>query len=250
MSTAEYTLLRYPWRGIWVGMMLFRKNGSAVLLDSGIEDAAEKLILPALAPDTLELVIHTHSHSDHAGCNEFLKQKTSARFAIHRQGAAELKPAPDILLDDGAKLKTESMEFEVIHTPGHSPDSVCILETSTGILFTGDSVQGTGGDAVALPLWQDYECYRESLKKLRNLYLQKKYHTLYTGHCFHASGGVFRGDEIMHFLQESLDFSEKCSQVQGKDFEERYRNLLRLCRSLPSPEWEDFTRYMAGRYLL
>ncbi len=80
------------------------------------------------------LIINTHGHFDHTGCNENLARLTGARIAAHELTNVR----HELPLKDGDSLRVGDLELAVLHTPGHSPDSICILVEDN--LFTGDTV--------------------------------------------------------------------------------------------------------------
>jgi len=88
-------------------------------------------------------IINTHDHFDHTGGNARCASGTSARIAMHESARSRY----DTGLADGNVLRVGSIELKVIHTPGHTPDGICILagkELLTGdTLFVG-KVGGTG----------------------------------------------------------------------------------------------------------
>jgi len=98
------------------------------------------------------LILTTHAHPDHTSGTGQLAAETGAKIAAHRQAGMK----KDIPLDDGASLRVGSLEVRVLHTPGHSRDSVCYLVGKK--LFTGDTLfvgecgrtDMPGGDAGAL----------------------------------------------------------------------------------------------------
>jgi glyoxylase-like metal-dependent hydrolase (beta-lactamase superfamily II) len=114
------------------------------VVDPGPADPAH-LDSVRTAADGIEGVVLTHSHSDHA------------------EGAAELG-APVTLPGGGDDVGP----FHAIATPGHSPDSVCLL--MRGVCFTGDTVLGTGSVFIA-PGEGSLSAYLESLRRLRGLEL-------------------------------------------------------------------------------
>jgi len=107
-------------------------------------------------PRELEYVFLTHSHYDHASAAGFFKG--IAKIAIHEdelnlmkmQSFASVfglrfKPFdPDIVLKGGEKFELGETVLEVIHTPGHSPGSVCFYEPNKKWLFSGDTVFAYG----------------------------------------------------------------------------------------------------------
>ncbi len=249
----------YPWQEIWVGMQLICGREKCVLIDTGIDDAAKSAIVPAMekngiSPDSLALVINTHHHGDHTLCNQAVREYCNARFAIHRDGAdgmySEQQFTADVLLEDGMRIQEDDIGLEIIHTPGHSPDAICVLESSTGSLFSGDSIQGSGIEALGLALLGNIGDYRNSMKKLLALYRQGRFSRIYPGHQFRpADGGILRDGEIETFLQASLDTAEQYMQFAGEmkfsNSEDFFQGLLSKFNQKPSPVWENTARNMA-----
>jgi glyoxylase-like metal-dependent hydrolase (beta-lactamase superfamily II) len=83
----------------------------------------------------VEQVVLTHNHSDHTALlprvREVFHPKVFA-FSPYIDGV-------DCLLRDGDTVKMGDEYFEVIHTPGHSSDSICLYNRSEGVLFVGDT---------------------------------------------------------------------------------------------------------------
>ncbi len=257
----KFIPVRYPWREIWVGIQLIQGSEKCVLIDTGLDDTVKDALLPALKENNIplsaiSLVINTHYHGDHALCNQELRQNTDARFAIHHAGAEALRHEqpfePDLLLEDGMKIKEGDIELEIIHTPGHSQDSICVLETSTGTLFSGDSIQGRGIAELALPLWENTQVYCNSLKKLQKLHQAGRLNQIYPGHQFQPSSGTVPPEELGAFLQASLDAAEEYTAFAGKmkacNEQEFYEELVKTFHLNPSREWESATRIMANYF--
>jgi glyoxylase-like metal-dependent hydrolase (beta-lactamase superfamily II) len=97
---------------------------------------------------SLQWILCTHSHWDHIGGIEELKQATGALLAMH--GSA---PLPlDRPLEDGSSLSLGKLTLQIIHTPGHCEDAICILVEDN--LMTGDmlyvgKIGGTTSEADA-----------------------------------------------------------------------------------------------------
>ncbi len=241
--------IRYQWREIWVGMQVICGFEKCVLIDSGIDDALSQALLPELKRcniplSSLALVINTHTHADHDGCNEELRQCTDADFA-----GADCCSMYDIVLSDGMEMKIDDIELEIIHTPGHSPDSICVIEKSTGTLFSGDSIQGNGIKELGLPLWKNSEQYRASLNKLLDLYNEGRYVRIFFGHEFQPSAGVVSGGNIPNFLQSSITalnrYTEMAEKLKNCEPQEFYNKLLDKFKLTPSSVWESTSRAMA-----
>jgi len=88
-------------------------------------------------------IIETHIQADHfSGCRE-LAAKTGAPISLHEAAQAHF---PFQLLKDGDELELGNVKVRVLHTPGHSPDSICLLliDKTRGpepwLLLTGDTL--------------------------------------------------------------------------------------------------------------
>ncbi len=79
-------------------------------------------------------IINTHHHGDHVAGNEQVKRTLESRIVAH-----ELAPIKkDITVKDGSTLRLGEVGINVIHTPGHTPDGICLLAENK--LFTGDTL--------------------------------------------------------------------------------------------------------------
>lgn len=108
-------------------------SGAAAVIDpSGLVEE----IMKTLHDDGLGLkyIINTHSHPDHTGGNRELAAKTGAKLLRYKTTESD---AADTL-KDGTAIKLNGTEIKVIHTPGHTPDSICLLIDNK--LFTGDAL--------------------------------------------------------------------------------------------------------------
>lgn len=83
----------------------------------------------------VEQVVLTHSHSDHCA----LLPQVRAAFHPRVWAFSPNLEGVDGLLSDGLSLRMGDAVFEVVHTPGHSSDSICLYNQSEGVLFAGDS---------------------------------------------------------------------------------------------------------------
>jgi glyoxylase-like metal-dependent hydrolase (beta-lactamase superfamily II) len=83
----------------------------------------------------LNCIINTHSHSDHTAGNQELRSPSGARIVAHKLSRVNV----DVTVDDGDIINVGSVPVKVIHTPGHTPDSICLLVDNRKLL-TGDTL--------------------------------------------------------------------------------------------------------------
>jgi glyoxylase-like metal-dependent hydrolase (beta-lactamase superfamily II) len=86
----------------------------------------------------IKVILITHGHFDHTGAAKELKGIFKAPVWIHRLDASGLGFPPDGNLFDGQEIEVGPYQIKVIHTPGHSPGSVCFY--APGAVFTGDTL--------------------------------------------------------------------------------------------------------------
>ena len=138
------------------------QNFTYVLEDEETKDAV--IIDPSwdldLVIETLErnalkakYVINTHHHFDHTIGNDALVKHTKSKILQHESSTLK----NDIRLSDGEKIKFGNSELTVIHTPGHSKDSICLV--GDGKIFSGDALFVGNCGRVDLPGGSAKELY-------------------------------------------------------------------------------------------
>jgi hydroxyacylglutathione hydrolase len=126
----------------------------AVIIDPG--DEAERILQKIEALKLIpKYIINTHGHIDHICAIDAVSAVYPVPLAIHPADvpmysdaraakmygypAPPVKRKPDILLQEGDHLTFGTLTLEVLHTPGHSPGSICLLSTPY-CLFSGDTL--------------------------------------------------------------------------------------------------------------
>jgi hydroxyacylglutathione hydrolase len=84
---------------------------------------------------TLKYVVNTHGHSDHTAGNTELLSMFNVQTVAHKLSRIDA----DIKVDDGDTLRVGNVLIKVIYTPGHTPDSICLLVDNKKLL-TGDTL--------------------------------------------------------------------------------------------------------------
>jgi hydroxyacylglutathione hydrolase len=129
---------------------------------------------------TVVSILHTHAHFDHFLASGEMKKATGARLCLHRDDAPlwdlletqcrlfgvpyVLVPAPDYWLQDDEKLIMGGLEGRALHTPGHTPGSMCFYFETAQLLVAGDTL--FRGGIGRTDLWGgDYEAIERSIRE-------------------------------------------------------------------------------------
>ncbi|HEY6013047.1 MAG TPA: MBL fold metallo-hydrolase [Candidatus Limnocylindrales bacterium] len=130
---------------------------------------------------TLKLIVSTHGHWDHIGDNAAVAAHTGARIAVHALdrdrlehpeplfAPFEIAPSvPAVELAEGGFVRFGEIRLRVLHTPGHTEGSVCLLAEDDGELYSGDTLFAAGWGRVDLP-GGDAEAMVDSIGRLAAL---------------------------------------------------------------------------------
>ena len=189
---------------------LIETDQSLVLVDAGIRGEEKRVLkkMQAIGREDLKLIYITHAHLDHYGCAAALRRITGAQIAIHGQdeeamalgetrlGEARgvgrllqtmlplanpiLSPEPtraDILVDDGDDLSSYGLAASILHTPGHTLGSTCLLAEDR-IAFAGDLLTNSNRPRMQRYFAQNWSLLPKSLDLLINQHPE----LIYTGH--------------------------------------------------------------------
>ncbi len=143
-------------------------EGGRILVETGPKGSVDRLIgqLDAMGVNSIDAIIVTHIHLDHAGAAGYLARKYGAKVYVHPRGVKHLAspgklwnasrqvlgevaevygepdPVPEELLvpvGDGQRLSLGGTTIRAVHTPGHASHHMSLLLEGEGVLFTGDS---------------------------------------------------------------------------------------------------------------
>ena len=115
------------------------QTGDSVLIDAPAE--ASK-IAERLKGTNPRYILLTHNHSDHTGALSELRSSLRIPLAAHAADAMILSPPPEIQLNDGDTISFGNVQLEVLHTPGHTPGSLCFKARK--YLLSGDTIFPSG----------------------------------------------------------------------------------------------------------
>jgi len=111
-----------------------KTNDSAVVDAPGDADQ----VLDALKGTNPRYILMTHDHMDHTGALSRLKSELKVPLAAHSLDTGGLGLKPDMLLEDGETIAVGDIRLKVMHTPGHTPGSLCFLTDK--YLISGDTL--------------------------------------------------------------------------------------------------------------
>jgi hydroxyacylglutathione hydrolase len=183
---------------IQVGNM---QNFSYIVVD---EDSNESIIIDP-SWDLIELemlikendlkikyIVNTHHHFDHTIGNEEMAKSTKAPIIQHEN--SELKH--DITVKDGDVIEFGNSKLKVLHTPGHSKDSICLI--GDGKIFSGDTLFVGNCGRIDLPGGSAQELYHSLFDILYSL---DDNLVLYSGHNYgHKETSTLGQEKITNMI--------------------------------------------------
>lgn len=168
------------------------ENGRAAVIDPGLY-APELQTLLREKTAAVETILLTHGHADHISGAAALREATGAPISIHTLdndftdgplcmadecGYPFAPFRADRLLEDGDTVAFGKETMTVLHTPGHTPGSVCFLHGGDRVLFSGDTLFCLTAGRTDFPRGS-HDDLMQSLRRLRDL---DGDYTVYPGH--------------------------------------------------------------------
>jgi len=158
-----------------------------ILIDTGYVTHLDntKSIVAALGidPNDVSLIVNTHCHCDHVGGNSFFQERAGCEVALHPLGKGWMEARddwnpwwsyfgqeavffdPTRVLEDGEKIPIGGKEWEVLYTPGHARDGICLYSAEERILISSDVLWGSDTPPM-VPVIEGEGCLEDALSAL------------------------------------------------------------------------------------
>ncbi len=193
------TVQSFTFNSFMTNCYVCHDGGEAVLIDPSCATSREQQqVVDYIEDNDLQIrhLLLTHGHIDHIfGC-AFFSERYGQRFQMHAADQAFLQqapqqaqafgvqidapPVPDTFLEEGDTVAFGDVTLDILHTPGHSPGSICFVDAASDQAITGDVLfQDSIGRVQGLPqtsLPQLMESITETLLPLGDAM------TIYPGH--------------------------------------------------------------------
>jgi hydroxyacylglutathione hydrolase len=153
----------------------------------------------------IKYIVNTHHHFDHTLGNEAMVESTKAPIIQHE--SSELKH--DITVKDGDFIEFGNSKLKVLHTPGHSPDGICLV--GDGKIFSGDTLFVGNCGRIDLPGGSAKDLYHSLFDVLHKL---DENLVMYSGH-------NYGGSEISTLGQEKIT-----NHVMQKRTEQQFLDMM------------------------
>ena len=180
----------YPEKGMLDCNTYVIKDDLSIIIDPGLTQFLPALIQDlqndGIDPKDIDIITNTHLHGDHCWANEAFKEISGAKILSHPLqkkfydisvikaanffGLQPVEFKEDGYLDDN-RLNTGDMEFELIHSPGHSPDSISFYCKQEKVLICGDVIFAQNTGRVDLPGGSADEL-KQSIEELSQLEIE------------------------------------------------------------------------------
>ena len=154
-------------------IVICRKTGDSILVDTPGESDT---IMDRLKNTNPRYIVLTHNHMDHLMALSELHSRMGVPVAAHALDAANLSVPAEMLINDGDSITLGDLEIEVIHTPGHTPGSLCFRIGHH--LLSGDTIFAAGPGKTGSP-----DAFRQIVRSLtEKIFVLPDDTRIYPGH--------------------------------------------------------------------
>lgn len=161
---------------------------AGALIDPEVSQVDRYLALAARDALRIRFVIDTHTHADHFSAARQVADRLGAMRVMHRASPA---PGVDLRVDDGESIALGKLRLQVMHTPGHTADSMCLVGEDR--VFTGDTLLIGGTGRTDLPSGDPDALYDSLFNRLLTLDPALR---VYPAHDYKGRSHSTIGDEI------------------------------------------------------
>jgi glyoxylase-like metal-dependent hydrolase (beta-lactamase superfamily II)/rhodanese-related sulfurtransferase len=136
----------------------------ALVVDPEISQVDNYLALAAQEGLRIHYLLDTHTHADHFSASKLLSERLHVPVIMHRSSRA---PFVTLQVDDGEVIRLGELRLQVIHTPGHTSDSICLK--AEDCLLTGDTLLIGGTGRTDLPTGDPEQLYHSLFDRILTL---------------------------------------------------------------------------------
>ncbi|RZU02787.1 MBL fold metallo-hydrolase [Rivibacter subsaxonicus] len=164
------------------------KTSAGALIDPEASQVDRYLALAARDGLRIRFVIDTHTHADHFSASRQLAEQLGALSVMHRASPA---PGVQMRVEDGEMIVLGQLRLQVLHTPGHTVDSMCLVCEDR--VFTGDTLLIGGTGRTDLPTGDPEALFESLFGRLLRLDPALK---VYPAHDYKGRSHSTLGDEL------------------------------------------------------